>query len=182
MIDTATVNDRCMVLLATLGVHAEAVTQADPAQKRRLGPLAYVVEAANRLLEDSLFDVTLEVEGARLTRRVSAVTVANLAPNRTLLAQGPAQVIGDDGLLDVTLVALEGLGDAVATTLHLATHAVSERAAERDNVAFFSTRAIRIEALQPKRWMVDGEDIGEGPVEVRCLPRSLRVIVPSEAT
>jgi YegS/Rv2252/BmrU family lipid kinase len=181
LIDTALVNERPMVLLATLGVHAEAVTEADPEQKRRLGPLAYVLEAASRLLEDSLFEVTLEVGEARVTRKVSAATVANLAPAKTLLAQGPERVIGDDGLLDVTLVAIDGLGEAVATSLHLAARAVAEQPADRDNIAFFRTQSIRISAPEGKRWMVDGEDAGAGPVRIRSVPRSLRVVVPGDA-
>jgi YegS/Rv2252/BmrU family lipid kinase len=178
VVDTATVNGRTMLLMATLGVHAEAITETDPEQKRKYGVLAYLMEEASRLVGDSLFEVTLDTGAERFSCRASAVTVANLAPPATIFAQGPASIVDDDGLLDVTLVAFEGLGNALATSLHLATHALAGLPADRENIGFFRAASIRIETAEPKRLMVDGEDAGVTPVEVRSVPRSLQVRVP----
>jgi len=178
-IDTATVNGRPMLLMATIGLHADAITGADPERKRSLGVLAYVLEGASRVVDDDLFEVTLEANGRRATHRVSAVTVANVAPPATLLAQGPATLQADDGQLAVTIVAMEGLAEALATTLHLAARAILERPADRDNIGHFHTREVRIETAAPRRVMVDGEDAMDPPITVRCVPRSLRVLVPA---
>lgn len=180
VIDTATVNGRPMLLMATLGVHAEAVTEVDPARKKALGVLAYVLEGAERMLDDDLFEVTIEANGQRATVMVNALTVANIARATTLLAQGPASTEADDGQLGVTLVAVRGLVEAVATTFHLATSALLRRPAERDNVGHFRTREVRVETREPRRVMVDGEDAMDTPVTVRCVPQSLRVLVPAE--
>jgi len=131
LVDTALANGRPMVLMATLGVHAEAVTGADPAMKRAFGVLAYVVEEVERMAGDSLFDATVVVDGESFSCRASAITVANLAPPTTLAAQGPAELIEDDGLLDVTLIAFAGFTDAIVTALHLATSAWSGKPADR---------------------------------------------------
>jgi diacylglycerol kinase family enzyme len=171
-----------MILLATIGLHAEAVTDIDPERKRRYGALGYAIEEAERMLDPELFDVTVEANGHRETCAVNALTVANLAPAVNLLAQGPATVVEDDGLLDVTLVAIRGFADAIATSFHLATHALLGRAAERDNVGFFRTKEIRIETATPRRVMIDGEDATETPVIVRVVPESLRVLVPAPTT
>jgi YegS/Rv2252/BmrU family lipid kinase len=178
LIDTASVNGRTALLMATIGVHAEAVTEVDPERKKTFGALAYVLEEVDRMLSNELFSVTIEADGQRIGAEANAVTVANIAPPWTLLAQGGASVDEDDGMLDVTLVAIRGFADAVGTSLHLATSALRELPAERDNIGHFRTKQVRIETTPTKRVMIDGEDAEQTPITVRCLPRSLRVLVP----
>lgn len=179
-IDTARVNGISMVLMATVGLHAEAITDVDPERKKRYGAFAYVLEEVERMIDAELFDVTVEANEHASTIPVNALTVANIARPATLVAQGPATIVEDDGLLDVTFVAIRGFADAVATSWHLATSALRQQPAERDNVGYFRTKRIRIATAQPKRVMVDGEDATETPVVIECVPRSLRVLVPKE--
>lgn len=181
LIDTGRVNDLPMILLATIGVHADAIVNADPERKRRYGALAYVLEEVSRMFEGDLFDVTIEANGQQGTFAANAITIANLAPTGNLLAQGPATIDDDDGLLDVTVVAIRGFGEAVATSFHLATRALLEQPAERENVGFFRTKQVRISTPEPRRVMVDGEDATETPIVVEALPKSLRVLVPPDA-
>ena len=177
-IDTARVNDHPMVLLATIGVHADAVTEANPDHKRLFGPVAYVISEAQQLVSHPLFDVSVEVNGEWFSSQVSALTVANMAPPFNLLAHGHQETFDDDGLLDVTLISLAGAGEAVATTLHLAYQVVAGLPADRDNIGFFRTSSLRIETSEAQRVMVDGDCCGETPIQIECLPRSLRVITP----
>lgn len=179
LIDTGRVNDRPMILLATIGVHADAIVEADPERKRRYGALAYVIEEIDRMLNGELFDITVEANGQKGTFAANAITVANLAPTGNLLAQGPATIEDDDGLLDVTLVAIRGFGEALATSFHLATRALLEQPAERENVGFFRTTEVHISTEPKRRVMVDGEDALETPITIRALPKSLRVLVPT---
>jgi len=184
VIDSATVrvgdgSEQTMLLMATIGVHAEAITEVDPERKKRLGALAYVLEEVERMLDNELFEVTIEANGQSATCQTNAVTVANIARPMTVLAQGPATIDEDDGLLDVTIVAIRGFAEAVATTFHLATSALRQLPAERDNVGHFRSAEIRITSVEPKRVMVDGDDIGETPLVVKCLPKSLTVLVPA---
>ena len=178
VIDTGVVNGRPMLLMATIGVHAEAITDVDPERKRMLGALAYVLEEVDRMIDSELFEVTVEANAQRATSMANAVTVANIARVATVLAQGSASIEPDDGKLGVTLVAIQGLAEAIATTFHLATSALMARPAERDNIGHFRTAEVRIETKEPKRVMVDGEDAEQTPITVTCLPRSLSVLVP----
>lgn len=180
VIDTATVNGRPMLLMATMGVHAEAITEVDPARKKALGVLAYVLEGVERMVGDELFEVTVEAHGGRATTMANAVTVANIARASTLLAQGPAAIEADDGQLSVTVVATRGLLDAVATAAHLAASALFRRDADRENVGHFQAREVRVETTEPRRVMVDGEDAMDAPITVRGVPHSLRVLVPGD--
>jgi YegS/Rv2252/BmrU family lipid kinase len=179
VVDTAEVNGRPSVLMATVGVHAEAITEVDPDFKKRFGAIAYFVEEVDRMLRNELFEVTLEADGQRIVCQANSVTVANIAPPWTLLAQGN-KVELDDGMLDVTLVAIEGFADAFMTSLHLATSALRELPTDRDNIGHFRTTEVRIDTKPPRRVMVDGEDAETTPITVCCLPASLRVLVPRQ--
>jgi diacylglycerol kinase family enzyme len=151
IIDTATVDHRTMLLMATIGLHARAVTSASPEAKAVLGPLAYVSKGVELLLGTDVFEVELTLDEMREPFRASvhALTIANIAPPRTFLAQGPPEVCPDDGLLDVTLVAFEGLFDALATSLHLYRNALEGLPAERDNVGFVRAKRVRVRATPP---------------------------------
>lgn len=178
VVDTSVANGRPMLLLAAMGLHARAVVEADPERKRRLGALAYVIEAAVQTMSLEPFEVTLVADGEEHTLAVCAVTIANMAPRTTLLAQGPDRVVDDDGLVDVTLVHFTGFAEALVTALHLATTAIGETPATRDNVGHFRARSVRVTPRAPQVVMIDGEDAGEGSLEVVCRPGSLRVRVP----
>jgi diacylglycerol kinase family enzyme len=181
VVDTAIANGKPMVLMATLGIHADAITEVDPELKQSFGALAYAIEEVRRLLGDSLFEARVTVGEHSFACATSALTIANMARPANLLAQGPAELVEDDGLLDVTLVAIDGVGDAIATSLHLASRALQGLPATRPNVAHFRAREVRVETTEPRNVMVDGDDAGQTPLVVRVVPRSLtvRVAAPS---
>jgi diacylglycerol kinase family enzyme len=170
-----------MVLLAAVGLHAQAIVEADPDRKRQFGALAYLIEALAQARSLAPFAATIEVDGAVHQVEVCAVTIANMAPRTTLLAQGPERIVDDDGRLDVTLVHFAGFAEAVVTALHLATRALSEAPADRANIGHFQARSIRVTTHEPHTVMIDGEEAGAGPLHVECRPRSLRVRVPAPA-
>lgn len=181
VVDTSVANGRTMVLLAAMGLHAAAIVEADPARKRRLGPLAYLIEAVSQAMNTAPFEVEMLVDG--VTHRVAAcaVTIANMAPRTTILAQGPEKIVDDDGQLDVTLVHYEGFGEAVVTALHLATRALSESEADRENIGHFQAREIKVTPASPQILMIDGEAHDAAELHVISRPRSLRVRAPAEA-
>jgi YegS/Rv2252/BmrU family lipid kinase len=181
VVDTALANGKSMVLMATLGIHADAITEVDPELKQTFGALAYAIEEVRRLLGDSLFEAQVSVGEQSFTCATSALTIANMARPANLLAQGPAELVEDDGLLDVTLVAIDGVGEALATSLHLASRALQGLPADRPNVAHFRAREVRVSTPEPRRVMIDGEDASETPLVVRVVPRSLTVRVPQPA-
>lgn len=178
VVDTARANGRAMLLHASVGLHAATVAGTERDAKHRWGALAYVAEGLANLADLTEFEVELETEAGSARCRAVNVTVANAAPQKTVLAQGPAEVTPDDGALDVTVVAASGFAEAVATGLHLLKSAVLGEAATRDNVGFFRARRVRVRAIPTQPILIDGEPAGEGELVVTCVPRSLRVLVP----
>jgi len=176
--DTAVCNGRSMVLMASVGLHAETISDTPRDLKNRWGRIAYVMEGLQKLRELNPFHVTIETDALVVGCDAVAVTVANMAPVTTVLAQGPATVQGDDGLLDITIVSANSVLDAVAAGAHLLATAAAKAPATRDNVGYLQARSAHITTDRAQRLMVDGEDAGEGPLQVTCEPQSLWVMVP----
>jgi YegS/Rv2252/BmrU family lipid kinase len=178
VLDTAEAAGRTMVLFCAVGLHARAVADASPEAKQRWGVLAYLAEAVRALKGSEPFELEIETQDERVTCKATNVTVANMAPTKAVLAQGPSSIKPDDGLLDATVVTASSLGEAVASGLHLLRTALAGEPATHDRIGYLSTPRLRLSARPPQPVMIDGEAAGETPVEVVCRPRSLRVLAP----
>ena len=169
---------RVMILHCMVGLHAEAIEETPPAAKRRWGALAYAATGLMKLASASTFAVELKTAEHRVRCKAIAIAVANLAPLKTVLAHGPSHLLGDDGRVDVTIVAADSIAEAIATGVHLYRSARDGEAASRDNIGSFSAERVAITTETPQRVLVDGEAFGETPVTVETLARALTVIAP----
>lgn len=177
-IDAAYCNGKPMVLLAGIGFEAETVEKADREAKNRFGMLAYILAGVQQLRELERFEAEIETEDKIITVTAAAVTVANIAPSTSILAQGPAGLVVDDGLLDVTVVAPINVAGAIAASYHLLQSALTGNAAERDDIGYLRTKKVKISTDPPQKVVLDGELIGNTPIEVECVPGGLTLIVP----
>lgn len=177
-IDVARVNGSTMVLVATVGFHADVVKDTSRDKKNLLGRFAYIASGLARLSELSPFDVEIETEEHHIHCRATAVTVANIAPPHTVYAQGPGTVVFDDGLLDVTIIAVDTALQALSTSIHLLRKARDGAQAEREEVGFFRCRRARVTTSPLQRLMVDGEVVGEAVLDAEVVPGGLLVLAP----
>jgi len=178
IVDTATCNGSPMVLLTGIGFEAETVEKADREAKNRFGFLAYIIAGFKQLSELQSFDVKIETKDKVISTCAAAVTVANAAPATSVLAQGPAGLIVDDGLLDLTIVAPANRAAAIAATFHLFQTASAGSPAERNDIGYLRAQKFKITTDPPQKVVVDGEVLGKTPVEIECIPASLKVFVP----
>ena len=162
-VDAATCNDQPMLLLAGVGFEAETVEQANRETKDRFGTLAYVISGIKQLGTIDHFKTTLETEERIIEVSAAAITVANIAPPTSVLAQGPDQIINDDGLLDITIAAPEGIGGAIAASYQLYRTALDEEAIERDDIGYFRAKSITITTDPLQKVVIDGELAGTTP-------------------
>lgn len=179
---TGAAGRRVMILHCMVGFHADTIASTTTDAKRRWGVLAYAASALRELAQLAPFDVELATPDHVIRCEAIAVGAANLAPARSVLAHGPSHVLGDDGKLDVTVIAARSIAEAVATGLHLYRSARGGEPARRDNVGSFATPRVEIRAAPAQQVLVDGEPFGDTPVTVETLPRALRVIAPPVAT
>ncbi|MEC4812031.1 MAG: YegS/Rv2252/BmrU family lipid kinase [Scytonema sp. PMC 1069.18] len=178
-VDAADCNGHRMVLLAGVGFEAETVDRADRESKKRFGILAYILAGLQELRQLKPFDVEIETEEKIIKTSASAVTVANAAPASSIFAQGPAGVVFDDGLLDLTIVAPITKAGAIAAALHLFQTASVGQAAERNDIGYLRAKQFKITADPPQKLVIDGEVVGTTPVKIKCIPGGLKVFVPS---
>ncbi len=178
-VDAAYCNGKPMVLLAGVGFEAETVELADREAKNRFGMLAYVLAGVQQLRNLENFEVQIETEDKIVTVSAAAVTVANAAPPTSILAQGPAGIVVDDGLLDLTIVAPVNRAGAVAAAYHLFQSASTGAAVEREDIGYLRANRFKITAEPPQKVVLDGEMVGTTPIDVECIPQGLTVFVPS---
>ncbi len=181
-VDTALVRqndqERIMILLAGIGFEADTVERADRRAKDRLGVLAYVLSGLQQLRTLQLFEAQLETEDQTIHVQASAITVANAAPSTSILAHGPAGVIPDDGLLDITIISSAGFSSGIMTGYHLLQSALKGSAAERDDIGYLRAKRVTLTTDPAQSVVMDGEMLAAAPLTFECLPQSLIVIVP----
>lgn len=177
-IDVAKCNGKLMILLAGIGFEAETVDHTSRELKDKFGILAYCLSGLNQLQELEKFEAELETDDKIIQVEAAAITVANIAPPSSILAQGPAGIVIDDGLLDVTIVSPQNKLGAIAASYHLFQSAANENEAQRDDIGYLRTRKITIKTNPQQKVAVDGEMEGTTPLEIECLPKELMVLVP----
>ncbi|MBE9121552.1 YegS/Rv2252/BmrU family lipid kinase [Tychonema sp. LEGE 07199] len=179
VVDAATCNGKMpMVLLAGVGFEAETVELADREMKNRWGMLAYILSGIKQLNNLERFEAEIETEDKIVSVTAVAVTVANAAPPTSILAQGPAGIIFDDGLLDVTLVAPENKAGAIAASYHLLQTALTGNPSDRDDIGYLRAKKVKITTDPPQKVVVDGELFGITPITIECVPGGLTIFVP----
>jgi YegS/Rv2252/BmrU family lipid kinase len=178
VIDAARCNDIPMILLAGVGFEAGMVDGATRQLKNELGNLAYVLSGVRQLAAAEPFSATLEIAGEVTTLTTTAITVANVAPSTSVLAQGLGAVIPDDGLLEVTIATpstrLQGL-NALAS---LVAAAARGNPTQRDDIITLRTDRLKLTTNPPQKLVIDGEILEVNPMEFECLPQALTVFAP----
>jgi YegS/Rv2252/BmrU family lipid kinase len=181
-IDTAKCNnDRAMILLAGIGFEAETVERANRSAKTRWGVLAYILAGMQQLDRQELFETEIEIADEIFHLRVGAITIANVAPSTSVLAQGFGQAIPDDGLLEVTIGTADTNLQALDAIADLMAAAITQTPTHREDIIRLRTAQIKVATNPPQKVAIDGELAGTTPIEAKCIPRSLAVIVPAPA-
>lgn len=180
-VDAAYCNGQPLVLLAGVGFEAETVEMADREAKNRFGMLAYILAGFRELRNLQSFEVELETADRVIKTTAVAVTVANAAPSTSILAQGPAGIVADDGLLDITIVAPNNVAGAVAAAYHLFQSASAGAPAERSDIGYLRAPKIKITTDPPQKVVLDGELGSMTPIEVECIHHGLTIFVPAVA-
>ncbi|MGK7925196.1 MAG: YegS/Rv2252/BmrU family lipid kinase, partial [Spirulina sp.] len=178
MVDAARCNDTPTILLAGVGFEAGMVEKANRELKNQLGSLAYVLSGAQQLFTQEPFKAIVEMDGETIEFQTGAVTVANAAPPTSVMAQGFGEVIPDDGLLEVTIVATPETGLQVNALASLFASALVKTPSKRKDLICLRTNRLKITTDPPQKLVVDGEILEANPVEFECIPNGLTIFTP----
>ena len=178
IVDAAICNGLPMLLLAGIGFEAETVKNAGREAKNWLGILAYVAAGIEQLGKMQQFEAEIETEDKIITVTAAALTIANAAPPTSILAQGVAGVVVDDGLLDLTIISTKSKATAIAASFELLTSALSGEAVRHPDIGYLRAKSFKVKTDPPQRVVLDGEIIGHTPIEVKCIPNGLIIFAP----
>jgi YegS/Rv2252/BmrU family lipid kinase len=178
VVDMARCNGLPMVLLAGIGFEAETVNLADRDAKKRMGVMAYVLAGLSQLRNLEQFEAQIETDDKIITVSAAAITIANAAPATSILAQGAAEVVFDDGMLDLTIVAPKTALSAIATSYDLLSSTLRGEASQREDVGFLRSKRFKVTTTPPQKVVLDGEVIGTTPLDIDCIPNGLTIFAP----
>lgn len=185
-VDVGRCNGVPFLLLVGIGYEADVVESADRDMKRKYGPLAYMFSAGQRAMEHTTFEVhyrAATADGKDLVGTmpgVAAVTIANAAPWSSVLAQGLGEPVPDDGLLEVMAYTPETGLDMAGTVANVFFSAVGVGNAENNgNVHGGKARKVTISCDPPQKVVLDGEMVGETPVDIELERGAVRLLVDS---
>lgn len=160
---------------ASAGGFSGEVDQENTAERKASwGPLSYLRSALDVIPDPPCYVSKLEVDGEpREAMNLINVVVAN---GRTIAGGIPIAPEADpaDGLLDVVLVRtaplrqLAGFGSRCLVGRHL----------DHEIVEYFQARRLRVRSRPKMSFNLDGELVGETPLEYQILPGALDFLAP----
>ena len=170
-VDLPKANQKFFVQLAGVGLDAQVVKETSLQLKRNFGPLSYLISAAQIAARQPprLF---IHSEDAPI-QEGSFVLVGN---GRFYGGPFPffKHAMIDDGLLDV--IVFKSLG--YLEIIKYLQDVVFSSEIRVPEIEYFQTRRLRVESQQSVPVELDGEVVGNCPVEFNVQERSLRVLVP----
>jgi diacylglycerol kinase (ATP) len=174
VVDLPSANDKYFVQLAGVGLDAQVVKETSANLKRNFGPLSYLISAA-QIAARKPPRLFIECEDSSV-EEASFILIGN---GRRYGGPFPffKQAVMNDGLLDVVLFKQLGYLEIIKYLQDV----FFSSAICLPEVDYFQTRRIRVTSEQDVPVELDGELVGQCPVEFQMRERTLRVLVP-EAT
>lgn len=175
LLDAMQINDRYFFLHVGVGIESLMIRDTEQEAKRRFGSLAYTWTALRWLIGYQPRRFTVRVDNQQIRPRAAQVLVANGGTlGRPPFRWGP-NITPDDGIINVCVVWSGTLRDY----LRLAWYVLRGQQRRSRKVRYLPARdTVFINADHPLPVQGDGEILGETPVQVRVVPRVVRVVVP----
>ncbi len=171
LVDLPSANGKHFAQLAGVGLDAQAVKETSQVLKRSFGPVSYLIQAA-QIAARVPPRLSIESENAS-TDEGSFVLIGN-----GRLYGGPfpffKQAVIDDGLFDVVVFKRLGYLEIIRYLQNV----LFSSEISAPEVEYFQTRQLRVTSEQEVPVELDGELVGNCPVEFRVEKQSLRVLAP----
>ena len=180
-IDTATCNDKVMLLVAAVGFEEQMISAADREEKNVGGQFAYLKGLWNAISnnENMTFDVAKDGKAAE-TLETPSFVIANAAPMTTALAQGAEQPDITDGKLDLTWLLPQPSSDRQFASLAELVLSPAESKKQSDSIRHERASSITLTFDKPTAYAVDGEIYEGDELVIKTVPRSLTVLANFE--
>ncbi len=166
--------DRYFALITGAGFDAKVIEQSPRDLKRRLGFLAYVLVGLRESVRLKRSSLTLTLDGKRQRVRAHTAMVVNIGRiDNANISIGP-DIWHHDGILNVVTIGSVGLRDNLRLAFKVLRRDYS---ADRD-LRYFKAKKVKIAARPELPTELDGDELGNTPLEVEVVPGGVRVLVP----
>ncbi len=167
--------DRYFALITGAGFDAQVINESPRELKRRFGFLAYVFTGVREIFRLKRSTITLELDGKSRRVRAHTAMIVNIGRiDNANVSIGP-DIWHHDGVLNVMVVGSKGLRDNLRLAWRLFRR---DYANSRDLRYYSAEKKVVITARPPLPTQIDGDSLGETPLEVVVVPNGVRVLVP----
>jgi YegS/Rv2252/BmrU family lipid kinase len=175
-LDTMRVGKRYFVMNVSIGISSRAMKDTPPDEKQKKGLLAYVQTILEDLEEVETSRFQLTIDGHELQVDASEVLVSN-----GKIIKKPPFLFGtretmSDGRLDINVLKAKQTREYLQLAWDLLVDPEKSKSVLKDLTVREKVR-IQVQGA-PQPVQADGELIGESPVEVVLVPKSVHVIAP----
>lgn len=167
--------DRYFALITGAGFDARIISESPRELKRRFGFLAYVFVGIKEVFRLKRRSITLELDGRTKRVRGHTAMIVNIGRiDNANISIGP-DIWHHDGVLDIIVLGSEGLRDNLRLAWRLLRRDYHD---SRDLRYFQAKERVRISARPQLPTQIDGDPLGETPLEVEIVPGGVRMLVP----
>ena len=171
-LDVGRIGEYHFVMRASVGFEAKVIEKTSREMKDRFGLLAYGISAFQALAEPLTAKYRLTLDGKVVETEGASLLIANAGSIGRLNLTLGQTVEPDDGLLDVIVIANDP-----NSVLSMAA-SVIQIDGLKASLQHWQARTVGVEAHPPQNVQVDGDLLGQTPIEARVLPEAVSVIVP----
>ena len=177
IVDIGRANSQYFVNVAAAGLLTDVAYKVPVESKTVLGQLAYVLEGARDLSTQMIrpLHMHFETDDRQFDEDILLFLVTNTSSVGGFRNLAPEALV-DDGLLDVMIVHRQN----VLELLPLLVQLVNGDHVNNPKITYFQTSRLKVTCAEPcdVPLDLDGEFGGNLPVDIKVLPKALRLLVP----
>lgn len=173
VVDLGVIGNRKFLLRAGMGFEAMTVERTPRKLKDRFGLLAYGIGGLQALIESRPTKYRLKLDGQPHETQGIVCTVANSGVLGFSGLRLSPKIDISDGMLDVFVLRRVDLN----LIMQIISGNISDSLGLKE-LQHWQVKEVRIEVDPPQSVQVDGDNLGMTPVEMRCLPGILNIVVP----
>lgn len=171
--DVATVADRRFFAVAGVGFDAQATRRLEATRRGPINKLSYARPALHAIRHHRPTPLVVEVDGRLITENAAWVIVSNVKPYAAYFQFTP-EADPTDGILDVCILN----GHRRRDLLRLGLRALFRRSGRSPVASYPRGRRIRVASSgTPVPYQLDGDTVGETPLDIVIEPAALPLIV-----
>ncbi len=174
-IDMMKIGDQLHAMNLGVGISSTMASQTQRSEKRRFGNLAYFAHLIRQVFGLEMTKYIVEADGKIYRGKASEIFVANYGVVGLNLIENLLNIHPDDGKVDVLILKTRTILD-VPVVLWNALIRRKKRLPKFQQISAVSKVAIK--TFPPLLVQADGDIVGDTPIAVTVLPRSVKVIVP----